>query len=204
MHLQNNCSTLNSRMFWTAYTTPTNNYPIQVNCSDDAGGEAYFESVFNVVPQIFTPIEPAFAFNETVKNPKYPQAAYWARADVIDKNYMILDHNQWSDDTLHGIIDRVGEVPIEEFFWAELTSFNITSPHPANYSAFPWEGNGYALFRAEIEKSSNASSQSQNEAWFDDFDDFLTARMGYVIPSQNTFRNAHQLPPQKPKLCRLH
>lgn len=113
-------------------------------------------------------------------NSNYPQAAYWPRVNIIDKNYMILNDNQWSDDTLHEIIDRIGQVPIEEYFWAELTSFNITSPHPSNSSAFPWSSNGYALFRAEIETSTNVSSQARNEAWFDSFDTFLTGRMGYV------------------------
>jgi hypothetical protein len=171
--MQNNCSTLNSRNFWSDYTK-------QIDCSDDAAGEEYFESVFNVVPQAFTPIEPAFQFNEMTMNSNYPQAAYWPRVDIIDKNYMLLDNNQWSDDTLHEIIDHIGQVPIEEFFWAELTAFNITSPHPKNSSAFPWQENGYALFRTEIETSTNVSSKAMNEAWFDSFDTFLTSRMGYV------------------------
>jgi hypothetical protein len=113
-------------------------------------------------------------------NSNYSRAAYWPRVEIIDKNYMLLDNNQWSDDTLHEIIDRIGQVPIEEFFWAELTSFNISSPHPKNSSAFPWQDNAYALFRAEIEASTNVSSQATNKAWFDSFDTFLTSRMGYV------------------------
>jgi hypothetical protein len=173
VNLQNNCSTLSSRNFWIDYSK-------QIDCSSDSASEELFESVFNVVPQAFQPIEPAFAFDEVTMNLNYPQAAYWPHADIIDKNYMILDDNQWSDDTLHEIIDRIGEVPIEEYFWAELTAMNMTSPHPSNSSAFAWGNSGYALFRAEIETSTNVSSQAQNEAWFDSFDSFLTGAMGYV------------------------
>ena len=101
--------------------------------------------------------------------------------------YMILDDNQWSDETLHGIIDRIGELPVADFLWAKLTSFNISSPAPNNSSAFPWQDSGYALLRGEINMNNNATNASTNaqvEAWYDEFDTFLRGAMGYVTDFQ--------------------
>ena len=171
VNLQNNCSTLNSRNFWIDYSKV-------VTCGDDAAAAQTFAETFNVVPQAFAPISPAFSFNEQTIDPAWPTAGPWPRVEIIDKNYFIQKDNQWSDDTLHGIIDRIGSFPVSEYFWAELTAFNISSTKTTNSSAFAWEDSAYALFRAEVSSGENATQHAYNSAWFDDFDSFLLPKMG--------------------------
>jgi hypothetical protein len=171
VNLQNNCSTLSSRNFWS-------NYSVITTCGDDEAGAQTFAQSFNVVPQAFAPISPAFTFNEQTVNQNWPTANPWPRAEIIDKNYFIQKDNQWSDETLHGIIDRIGSFPTSQFFWAELTAFNISSSIAKNSSAFAWEDSAYALFRAEVDYGEDSTQHAVNQAWFDEFDSFLLPKMG--------------------------
>lgn len=171
VNLQNNCSTLNSRNFWNNYTETT-------TCGDDKAALSNFYKSFNVKPHAFEPILPAYATNEQPADPNFPPAKPWPRTKIIDKNYIIQKDKQWSDETLHGIIDRIGAFPASQFFWAELTAFNISSQATKNSSAFAWEDTGYALFRGAVEYGSTPKQHSFNKAWFEEFDAFLLPRMG--------------------------
>ncbi|KAF4633952.1 hypothetical protein G7Y89_g4163 [Cudoniella acicularis] len=171
VNIQKNCSTLNSRNFW-------NDYSVVTTCGDDQAAEEIFASYFNVAPQAFAPIQPVFEFNELTVDSSGSQASPWPRVSIIDKNYIIQKDKQWSDETLHGLIDRIGGFSVEEFFWAELTAFNISSDVTTNSSAFAWEKDAYALFRAEVSHGENATQHAYNQAFFDEFDSFLLPRMG--------------------------
>jgi hypothetical protein len=171
VNLQNNCSTLNSRNFWSNYTVVT-------TCGDDEAAAQTFYKTFNVKPQAFQPIAPAYVFDEQTIDSSKPTGGYWPRVEIIDKNYIIQKDNQWSDKTLHGIIDRIGSFPVSQYFWAELTAFNISSSKATNSSAFAWEDSAYALFRGEVEYGANATQHAFNQAWVDEFDSFLLSRMG--------------------------
>lgn len=171
INLQDNCSTPNSRNFWSDYATVT-------TCGDDDDALKTFYRSFNVVPQAFAPIEPAYAYNAKAPDPSFPPATPWPRVKVIDKNYIIQKNNQWSDKTLHGVIDRIGNFPPSQFFWAELTAFNISSSVTKNSSAFAWEDSAYALFRASVDHGLTASQHSFNKAWMEEFDSFLLPKMG--------------------------
>lgn len=168
-----NCSTSNSRNFWSGYTV--------TECGNDAEAEDFFAQTENVVPQALEKIEPAFAFDELPLNTNQALATPWPRVNDLNKNYLIQKDNQWSDATLHGIIDRIGQVPISEYFWAELTSFNYTLAHGRNNSAFAWDEDAYALFRAGVYANSNPANASQgvwNRNWMNSFDAFLLPKMG--------------------------
>ena len=164
------CSTDNSRYFWI-YTIDS--------CMPDDQAEPLFASWYNVVPEAFSDpksISPVFQFNEVPKSNKYPRAQPWPRNNIINKTYFISKAKPVSDETLQGLIEQSGALPDEAGFWAELTSFNITSPNPTNSSAFAWEQDAYALFRAEV--GADVAGSTQNQAFMNTYDNFLLPRLG--------------------------
>lgn len=168
--LSGDCNTDNSRLFWT-YTVD--------QCVPDIQVQSKYASWFNVVPESFQPIEPRFQFDEVPANTHQPPANPWPRFRIINKTFFIQKSKPVSNETLKGLIERTGALPDSAGYWAELTAFNITSRGTSNSSAFPWQEEGYALLRSEVDYGSTATEEhAQNKKFMTDLETYLLPRIG--------------------------
>lgn len=148
-----NCSTANSRNFWT-YTQDT--------CGDDATANAAFYGQYNVAPNALTPLPDQVAVSGISSEqavPSIPRAALWQRGNIYTKTFLETKDKLLGDADLQWLVDNTQNLPKEMGFWFEITTFN--SSNAASNSAFPWSTNSKTLWRMQVENVEPYKAQSK-------------------------------------------
>ncbi|KAF1976205.1 FAD-binding domain-containing protein [Bimuria novae-zelandiae CBS 107.79] len=148
-----NCSTANSRNFWT-YT--------QDECTDDATANAAFFSQYNVAPDALTPLPGTVAvsaISSKQARPDIPRAALWQRGNIYTKTFVETKDRPLKDADLQWLVDNTKNLPSEMGFWIEVTTFNVSTG--ASNSAFPWATKAKTLWRMQVENVAPVAAQSK-------------------------------------------
>jgi FAD/FMN-containing dehydrogenase len=169
--ISGNCSVSNSRNFWLG---------LQDTCTDDATAEKLFYSMNNVAADALTPVQSnglVSVLSQVPVLPNVPRANKWARANVASKTFVEKKDNPLNDAAIEWLVTESGKVPLLAGFWAEITTFNMSSK--ATTSAFPWQGQAKTLFRMQVTKGlSDKNAQSQADAFIKSTETYLRPRFG--------------------------
>jgi len=150
-----NCSTANSRNFWTY---------MQDECGDDAIASEKFFQQYNVAPEAFTPVPGSAAvsvISDTPARPEIPRAIPWARANIYTKTFVETKEKPLTDADLQWVVDNTKNLAPDLGFWFEITTFNVSTP--ASNSAFPWSG-AKTLWRMQVENKDPVMAEASRIA----------------------------------------
>lgn len=159
-----NCSTENSRLWG----------PVVTDCLPD---DKVPTSILNVVPDAFSKFgdNPQFQFDETPASTTEPVADPWPRFQRLSKSFFIQKDKLLPDDTLEGVIDRIGALDDASQVWAEWHAWNITG---GSDFAFAWRDQAYAHLEFQVHGSNDTATQRKYTDWFADLENYLRPTVG--------------------------
>ena len=158
------CSTDNSRLWGSVLT----------ECLPD---DKVDTSMLNVVPEPFSKFEnkKQFQFSETPASASVPPAEPWPRFQRLSKSFFVQKDNLLSDETLEGVINRIGALDDASQVWGEWHAWNITG---GNDFAFAWRDQAYAHFEFQVHGSKDGATQRKYTEWFADLESYLRPAVG--------------------------
>lgn len=169
IHISGGCNSINARMF--GY--------IVSECIPDAEVAKYAPLAMNTVQQPFTQVGtyPQFTWNQTLQDPKSPQAQAWPRFRRLSKSFFVQKTKKLGRDAVQSLVDRLTELPDEVAGWGEWHAWNI-SRRGGDQAAFAWRDEAYAHLELILTGSEDGGKQQKLVEWNRDLEGYLRPLTG--------------------------